>query len=168
MFGGEICHNASKLTCLYKVLFTDWAKATVRFHDHGLKSEIHKNATLKATHFREYMENRRTSIDVVMNSQINQQVRINRAKLIPIVEAIVMCGRQNIPLRGHRDDLQYCNLTSNNPGNLQAILAYMKKCGKNEVFNQHYFAAPRKATYRSKATQNELIRICGELISTNW
>jgi len=39
-----------------------------------------------------------------MSSQRLQQVSENRERLRPIVESIIFLGRQNIPLRGHRDD----------------------------------------------------------------
>ena len=138
----------------------------MRFNEHCLKSQVHKTATIRANQFRDYMENRRVSIEVMMNSQINEQIRINREKLVPIVEAIILCGRQNISLRGYRDDEEHCNSSSNNAGNLQAILTFMKKCDMNEVFNQHHLTASRNVTYHSKTTQNELISICGERIVT--
>ena len=165
LFGGDSNHNSSKLNCLLKAPFSDWAKATVRFNDHCTRSQFHKIATLRATQFRECMENRRVSIDVMMHSQISEQVRPNREKLIPIVEVVILCGRQNISLRGHRDDLEYLQAALNNPGNLQAILAFLKKCGQNEVFDQHFTLPRRNATYRSKTTKNELINICGEIIT---
>ncbi|KAJ4439280.1 hypothetical protein ANN_07400 [Periplaneta americana] len=41
---------------------------------------------------------------VQLNNEVLQTVRENRMKLVPIVKTIILCGRQNIPLRGHRDD----------------------------------------------------------------
>jgi len=32
-----------------------------------------------------------------------KQKNLNRLKLIPIIECILLCGRQEIALRGHRD-----------------------------------------------------------------
>ena len=31
----------------------------------------------------------------------------NRQKLVSIVDAIIVCGRQGLALRGHRDDSKY-------------------------------------------------------------
>ena len=74
-----------------------------------------------------------------------------------------MCGRQNIALRGHRDDAKIYNGQCN-PGNLQELLKFLGRCGKNSLFEEHVQNAPKHATYRSKTTQNELIEICGNLI----
>ena len=116
LFGGDSNHNSSKLNCLFKAPFSDLAKATVRFNDHCTR--FHKIATLRATQFCECMENREVSIDVMMHSQISEQVRLNREKQIPIVEVVILCDRKNISLRGHTDDLEYLQTALNNPGNL--------------------------------------------------
>lgn len=39
-----------------------------------------------------------------VNNQRLQQIEENRARLKPIIESIIFLGRQNIALRGHRDD----------------------------------------------------------------
>lgn len=31
------------------------------------------------------------------------QVQQNRKRLVPIIDCILLCGREEIPLRGHRD-----------------------------------------------------------------
>lgn len=37
-------------------------------------------------------------------SQRVQQIQDNRERLRQIIESLIFCGRQNIALRGHRDD----------------------------------------------------------------
>ena len=41
---------------------------------------------------------------LIHNKILDQTVSVNRAKLPPIVKTVLLCGRQNIPLSGHRDD----------------------------------------------------------------
>jgi len=103
------------------------------------------------------MRNKTKSISVQFDTKIANQVTLNREKLKPIVEAIILCGKQNIALRGHRDDAKYYDEAGFNPGNLQAILNYLATCGRNELFNDFLMKGPKRATYRSKTTQNELI-----------
>ena len=91
-------------------------------------------------------------------------MRKNREKLVPIVGTILLCGRQNIALRGHRDDAKHYNDVHNNPGNMQEILKFLARFGKNALFEDHMLNAPKSATYRSKTTQNEIISICEDLI----
>ena len=92
LLGGESSHNATKLEQLFKLPFDNWPKATTRFHDHAGKSPVHKTATLRATQFRSCLESKTSSINIMMNSHISEQVRINREKIVPIVEAILLCG----------------------------------------------------------------------------
>lgn len=113
------------------------------------------------------MEEKQVPIDVQLNQTVSQQVERNREKLKPIVEAVILCGRQNIPLRGHRDDSKYWEENRTNSGNLQEILKYLVSCGKNEVVEEHFNNAPKNATCGSKTTQNQLIDICGEIIKEN-
>jgi len=39
------------------------------------------------------------------DDQLNKTVEENYKKLIPMIKTIIFCGRYNIPLRGHRDDV---------------------------------------------------------------
>ena len=106
------------------------------------------------------------SINVQLDTITAQQVKRNREKLIPIVGTVILCGRQNIALRGHRDDSQYYDIANNNPGNFQDILQFLLCFGKNSVFEDHLQNAPKSATYRSKTIQNEIIAICEEIITS--
>ena len=67
---------------------------------------------------------------------------------------MILSVRQNIALRGHRDDSTSYDDVANNPGNLQALLKYLVQCGKNSLFDDHFRNAPKSATYRSKTAQN--------------
>ena len=68
-------------------------------------------------------------------------------------------------LRSHRDDSKYYDETENNPGNLQAILSYLVRCVDNKIFQDHFENALKTAMYRSKTTQNSLIKICGNILT---
>ena len=80
--------------------------------------------------------------------------------LEPIVESIIFCGRQNVPLRGHRDDSQYIDDPDYNTGNFQELLRFAIKMG-NTALDEHFKNAPRNATYRSPNIQNQLISCAG-------
>lgn len=164
LFGGEYTHNASKLNFLFKEPFKNWSKAIQKFNTHVVNSPIHKTATQRVSHFRRSMENEAASVDVQLSNLLSEQVSKNREKLKPIIEAILLCARQCIALRGHRDDAKLYEVDSNNPGNLQAILSYLAQNGNNVHFQDHLLNAPKNATYRSKTTQNELLRLCGDSV----
>ena len=43
------------------------------------------------------------SIEIQLNQQQNQTIVENRRKITPIIETIILCGLQSIPLRRHRN-----------------------------------------------------------------
>ena len=63
---------------------------------------------------------------------------------------MLLCGQQNLALRGHRDVNQYTNDKNINTGNVSALPRYRADGGD--------------ATYISKTTQNEVISIIGDSI----
>lgn len=94
-------------------------------------------------------------------SAVGKQIKVNRAKLLSILKTVVLCGKQNIPLR---DDPRYLSSDSSHKcGNFQALLDFTIDAGDN-VLKQHFETAPQNATYRSKTIQNELIDCVGAWI----
>ena len=66
------------------------------------------------------VENKAKPIDMQINNARREIIERNRVQLRAIVGAIITCGRQNIPLRGHRDDSQYyIDNDKENPGNFR-------------------------------------------------
>lgn len=103
-----------------------------------------------------------------VNSHRLRQVQENRKRLIPIIDSILFLGRQNIPLRGHRDDgdlLQQKETDGSvaNEGNFRELLRYRINAGDHELKIQMETARAR-ATYISKTTQNQLIDCIGSNI----
>ena len=96
------------------------------------------------------MTGQQQSIRVRLNESAMQLVASNCRKLHSIVEMILFCGRQNIPLRGHRDsglDVEH-NATASCHGNFRALLKFRIAAGDSVL--QDYFAnAPRNAMYTS-------------------
>ena len=100
-----------------------------------------------------------------MDKRLQKEIAESRARLRPIIETILLCGRQNFPLRGHRDDgdvLTNSN-SSLNDGNFRALLRY-RVDGGDTVLKSHLETCDKNASYVSKTAQNELISIIGTLI----
>jgi hypothetical protein len=53
-----------------------------------------------------------------------KEVRKNREILSSVVKCVVLCGKQNLPLRGHRDDSQHIDDNNINSGNFQALINF--------------------------------------------
>ena len=105
------------------------------------------------------MEDKMTRINVQYDKIVSNQLQLNQMKLKPINEAVLLCSRQKIALRDHRDDSKYLDEVKYNPGNLQPLLSFLVRCGQNKVFDDHIATAPHSATYWSKTTQNALIHV---------
>ena len=90
----------------------------------------------------------------------------NRQILKSIIETLILCGRQNIPLRGHRDnltDIERYPEDSSGHGNFGALLKFRIRSG-DHVLSKHLDKAARNATYTSADIQNQLLAIIGEHI----
>jgi len=79
---------------------------------------------------------------------------------------LIFLGRQNIALRGHRNDGSVNDLSDNpleNEGNFREFLKFKILSGDIALEN-HLKNAEATATYISKTTQNTLISIIGNII----
>lgn len=120
----------------------------------------HKNAVSAGKDFLKTFHNPKDDVVNIINFQRLNQSQENREGLLPIVKTIILLGRQNIHLRGHRDD---GNLTKTSPqhneGNFRALLRFRVDAGDTKL-EKHLETASSRATYISKSTQNELIECC--------
>ena len=116
--------NASKLIKLVKTPLTFWTTASSKFKEHETKSQVHKTASLKANNFLQVMQNNAVSVGEQLNTALARLVDANRRILHSIVQTVLFCGRQNIPLRGHRE-----TNTTANPENFKALLNFRVESG---------------------------------------
>ena len=135
------------------------------------RHQYHKDAVESAQHFIKSYHEPSNNILNKINVQRNRQVHENIEGLKPIVETIIFLGRQNIPLRGHRDDGRLFSEADGteteqpiaNEGNFRELLRYRVNSG-DLILENHLKNSSAKATYISKTVQNELIACCGEEI----
>ncbi|XP_052780668.1 uncharacterized protein LOC128217527 [Mya arenaria] len=119
------------------------------------KSELHVNSVEAAENFRSIMSGEQKDIVASMSSSYNVLVERNRQILHAIVETIILCGRQNLSLRGHRDE---------DRGNFKALLEYQAK--HNAILKDHLENGDPRTKYTSNKIQNEIIVICGDQIKS--
>ena len=76
-----------------------------------------------------------------------------------MAEAVLLCGRLGIALRGHRDD----NTAEgdSNKGTFLALPDYSVR-SSNEILANRLKDCSRNATYTGKTTQNDLIQAIGD------
>ena len=95
-----------------------------------LEKAYHKTAVVKMDAFVRVMSGQQVNIRVQLDDAAKQVVASNRKKLHSIVETIVLCGRKNIPLRGHHDsgsDVGRSTVVSH--GNFWALLQFRVAAG---------------------------------------
>ena len=131
-------------------------------------AEYHKTSVVRATDFLAAMR-KHTDVKTSLDTARSQQVVENRQRLKPIVSTIILCGRQNIPLRGHRDDGMLPVISDNeagsvtNEGNFRALLQYRIESG-DSVLQNHLQNTGKNASYISNTAQNGLIKSAGTVI----
>ena len=88
-----------------------------------------------------------------------ERIAANCKKLTSIIKTIVLCGHQNIALRGHWDSAIDLEMdTSRNRGNFWALLQFRVDAG-DIILQEHLSTASGNATYMSSNTQSQLIDI---------
>lgn len=181
----------SGLFCKYCVLFSDkggryktielskfvskplqkYAKLLGKDGDLEVHSRNHYHVTCVqiADNFMITFKNPQKEVINLINTERKKQVEENRNRLKPIVESIIFLGRQNIPLRGHRDhgnffenDLEKNSIV--NKGNFRELLHYRINSG-DSILETHLKTTHSKATYISPVVQNELIDCCRIIIT---
>ena len=84
----------------------------------------------------------------------------------------MLCGKQGLALRGHRDDCidwvsqeQEEHVQLGNQGNFIELVRF--RAETDAVLHTHLQSAPRNALYTSKTIQNQLIDIIGQCIRSD-
>lgn len=130
-------------------------------------SLYHKNVAKLVNDFQITYLNPSKEIINIIHSKREEQILENRARLRPIIESLIFLGRQNIPLRGHRDDgkeiFQEQEASVINNGNFKELLKFKIDSGDRTLEN-HLKTSNAGATYISKRVQNELIECCRQEI----
>jgi hypothetical protein len=117
----------------------------------------------KTQYYKEFLKtyhNLNLEINNLLNTKCLAKVNKNRISLVSTVQTIIFLGRQNISLRGHRDDGILLTTTpvntnnqssSLNEGNFRELLKFRVKSGDNTLEN-HIQNSSSKATYINKTT----------------
>ena len=156
-------YHGSDLGILVRRPLVSFSKALEVLSKHTTK-DYHRAAIVRADMFLQVMRNEQPDIRSQMNQVVADRIASNRKKLASIIKTIVLCGHQNIALRGHRDnatDLEEDNL--HNHGNFWALLKFRVDSG-DTVLQEHLTTSPRNATYTSPKVQNQLINIISNQI----
>lgn len=158
---GNGCHQT--LGALVTKPFTNLKSARGSFKQHE-NCNYHKHAMLTADNIKSIISKKMDTVINQIDTQRKMDVIENRKKLLPIIQTIRLCGRQQMPLRGKRDTGRiYLHEPINNDGIFRSILRYRANSGDLEL-KKHLETSGGKSMYTSSVIQNELITIFGDLI----
>lgn len=146
---------------------TDMAHAHLRLSQHfGQEGKdakkVHVQSKEKALDFLTAMEGSRQDVQQQLKSALAEKNAKNKKVLESIVKCVLFCGRQNVALRGHRDDSKHLD-TKRNCGNFQALIDF-RIDAHDENLQEHFARAGKNCTYRSKTIQNEVIAVIKDFI----
>lgn len=127
------------------------------------KCEYHKHYILVASNL-SVVNKKQDCVHLQIDKNRKAQCIENRKKLLPIIQTIRLCGRQQIALRG-KDDSERISLEEplNNDGNFRFLLRFRANSG-DSVLKDHLEHSGGEAMYTSSVIQNELITTFGELV----
>ena len=138
------CKNHERLGKLVNSPLNKFKDAVETLRQHS-KKVYHTHSVSDMITFMQIMENKQLPIDHQLVSALAQQVQRNRELLKSIIKTVIFCGKQNIALRGHRDDFQDLAQPGNH-GNFHALVKFRIDSG-DEKLQTHLENARRNARY---------------------
>ena len=132
------------------------------------KLEYHMTAMTKMSEFVARFEHPSEAIDTQLNKETKERMEENQKVIESLLKIVMLCGKQGIALRGHRDDhIVWTDeeFEAENEGNFIELIRF--RAETDDILRRHLDNAPRNARYTSKTVQNELISIIGNRIRTD-
>jgi len=156
---GQLCTEA----------FNKWKHAVERFNNHE-KTNYHQNSVIDCQSVSAIVIGKSDSVYHQLNKAEKTQKENNRKIIIPVIDSVLICGRQGIALRGHRESgVLKLEDPIINEGNFRALLRFFLKAtatSGDESFILARENCGRNAQYISWKIQNEIVSICYEIISS--
>ena len=85
----------------------------------------------------------------------------NQKVIESLLHIIILCGKQELALRGHRDDrIDWHAGERSNEGNFVQLVCF--RAETDTILSPHLSKVPKNAHYTSKTIQNELLSVVGD------
>ena len=126
----------------------DWAILGTLIKRH-LGQPGHDRCLEMSENFMSIAEGQKDDVMSMLSSAFQDKITRNRSILHSILKTNYLCGKQNIPLRGHTEE----------KSNFIALINYRTET--DQILATHLQNSPLNARYLSPTIQNELIDICG-------
>ena len=147
--------------------YTNWTKLPNDIRKHK-ESKKHANAIQECALRQQIHSNTQMTVSTLFDTERAERLKKNTSIIRHIVETIILCGRQNLPLRGHRDS-NTAMLDSSNPGNFKCLLQYRGAVDQSlfEHLQNANKMKHKRTQYTSWSVQNEFIDLCAMQIKAN-
>ncbi len=115
--------STQKSTSLVKFRYERWKHALEKFDSHQ-NADYHKIACVCASDFNNIMTGKLITIDKAVDTGRKNQAEENKSKIEPIIDIVILCGRQGLALCGHLDygDFDLKSVPEETEGNCRALL----------------------------------------------
>ncbi|XP_025191589.1 uncharacterized protein LOC112591873 [Melanaphis sacchari] len=168
--------SSSSNNCLQNLVIKPLLKFSKLTGKDGILSvhntnKYHINAVIAGKDFLKTYSCSKNQVINQIFTQRHEQVKENRERLRPIIETLIFCGQQNIPIRGHGDDGMLIDIDesvsspTSNEGNFRELLRYRIRSGDVNL-KKHLENTSSRATYIGKNIQNELLDSIGSVIKS--
>lgn len=158
-------YKQENLGMFVKKPFQNFKKAKGKdgyLHKHQ-RTSYHQDAVIAASEFLRTFNEPSRRIDHRLTSYEKMQYEKNVKILETITDAILLVGKQCLPLRGHRDDnIDFESIPIKNEGNFIALLRLI--ASKDSILSEHLRTCGRNQRYTSKTIQNEIIDSIKEVL----
>ena len=156
--------GSQKLGNFVKTPFTNWKKAIDEFNSHQTK-KYHTDSLARAQSFLA-ISLAEMPVNLQLDTKYKEEIEENRKLVLPVIETVMVCGRQGLSLRGKMDSGPIRPLENDEPlqneGNFRALLRYRAK--GDTTLSALLEGAKRNAMYTSPQIQNDIIDKCNKLI----
>ncbi|CAC5384165.1 unnamed protein product [Mytilus coruscus] len=135
---------------------SDWSNIHNYIKRHE-RLESHSHNDQCSLHFVDVKESKTEPITSLLSTKASstkykEDIERNRHILSQIIDVLILCGRQNIAIRGYTPE----------KSNLMAILCHTAK--QDEILKSHLDNQFAKFKFTSPDIQNEILTMCGEIV----
>lgn len=142
--------------------FKAWIKMSRKATTHAQKN-YHLTAMTKMEEFLVRYQNPTQAVGAVLNNESRQIMENNQKVIESLLKVVMLCGKQGLALRGHRDDtINWEEESTSNEGNFIQLVRF--RAETDPILANHLAKSPRNAHYTSKTIQNELVGVIGNCI----
>ncbi|MES9906785.1 MAG: DUF4371 domain-containing protein [Sedimenticola sp.] len=131
---------------------TDWKNLGKYIKRHEESGSQHHGCIIAGENFVKVAQQKQPSVISLISSSHAKNVADNRHILHRILEVILLCGKQNIAIRGRTEE----------KSNFRAILQAFAET--DDILSKHLASGDARAKYTSPEVQNELIELCANYI----